>query len=97
MRPETSVGGRRGFFLALNADGFESDALTPTNADHEARLLRGAVRLVWCFFDEMSATAEPVYHEVAPTAPAVGVWAACEAWLLAAATSPGAGAQPQRL
>lgn len=77
------LGDRGGFFLAVNVDGFESDVLTPENADYEASRFRvRPVRLVWCFFDELSARRPPVYHGVLDPAPASGAWAACEAWLL---------------
>lgn len=75
--------GRRGFFLALNVDGFESDVLTPQNADRETSGFRvHPVRLVWCFFDELSVDRPPVYHGVLDPAPASGAWVACESWLL---------------
>lgn len=45
------IGGRLGFFLAVNEDGFESDVLTRDNADSETERLLGARRLVWRFCD----------------------------------------------
>lgn len=67
------IEGRRGYFLVVNEDGFESDFLTPESADKEAsRMLfnarqeRQELRVVWCFWDEqgIGLKALPVYHEV---------------------------------
>lgn len=67
------IEGRRGYFLVVNEDGFESDFLTPGNADKEAsRLLfdarqkRHELRAVWCFWDEqgIGLKALPVYHDI---------------------------------
>ncbi len=67
------IEGRRGYFLVVNEDGFESDFLTPANADKEATRMifdaRGQRRdlsVVWCFWDEqgIGLKALPVYHEV---------------------------------
>lgn len=67
------IEGRRGYFLVVNEDGFESDFLAPGNADKEAsRLLfdarqkRHELRVVWCFWDEqgIGLKALPVYHDI---------------------------------
>lgn len=67
------IEGRRGYFLVVNEDGFESDFLTPANADKEAsRMLfnarqeRQELRVVWCFWDEqgIGLKALPVYHDI---------------------------------
>lgn len=66
-----TLNGRRGFFLALNEHGFESDVLKPNTADDEAtRLIFDAtghqhqLRIVWCYADELSAAKPPVYYDV---------------------------------
>lgn len=67
------IEGRRGYFLVVNEDGFESDFLTPENADKEANQMscdarhkRHELRVVWCFWDEqgIGLKALPVYHDV---------------------------------
>ena len=71
------IEGRRGYFLVVDGDGFESDFLTPENADKEATRMifdaRGQRRdlsVVWCFWDEqgIGLKALPVYHEVGAVA-----------------------------
>lgn len=72
-----SIGGRFGFFLILNEDGFESDVLRPQNADAEAeRMLtdatgrRHALRIVWCYYGFSQddgpdrSHRPPTYHDV---------------------------------
>lgn len=67
------IEGRRGYFLVINEDGFESDFLTPGNADKEANWMscdarhkRHELRVAWCFWDEqgIGLKALPVYHDV---------------------------------
>lgn len=94
------LNGRKGYFLAVNPHGFESDFLNPANADIEAnRFQVGPARLVWVFWDEELARGvkPPVYHPVKPVAPVEGVWGACEAWLLEQETQLAAACTAQRL
>lgn len=94
------LSGRKGYFLAVNPDGFESDFLNPANADAEANGFRvGPARVVWVFWDEELSRGikPPVYHPVAPVAPSIGVWAVCEVWLLEQETQLALGRAAPRL
>jgi hypothetical protein len=53
--------GRNGCFLCIRDDGYESDPLTPENADEEAIEFG---RLIWVYEDEAYLPNPEVFHEV---------------------------------